>query len=123
MRAKVPTHNFAMTKRQDDERRNHERALSLKYSGNAFNSSGMDRMVLAFVCVKIGSGEQQSLHRAVLEGIKKIPGVLEVHLMFGRYDAIAKVEAKDTDSLSTLIVDKIGSVNGVLWTETFVTHS
>lgn len=79
-------------------------------------------MVLAFVCIKIGSGEQQSLHRAVLEEIKKIPGVLEVHLVFGRYDAIAKVEAKDTDRLSTLVVDRIGSISGVLWTETFVTH-
>jgi DNA-binding Lrp family transcriptional regulator len=79
-------------------------------------------MVLAFVCIKIGSGEQQILHRAVLEEVKKISGVLEVHLVFGCYDAMAKVEAKDTDRLSTLVVDRIGSISSVLWTETFVTH-
>lgn len=80
-------------------------------------------MVLAFVCVKIGSAEQQSLHRAVLEGIKKVSGVLEAHLVFGRYDVVAKVEAKNTDDLSSLVVDRIRSIPGILWTETFVTHS
>jgi len=80
-------------------------------------------LILAFVCVKIGSGEQQSLHRVVLEGVMKISGVLEAHLVFGRYDVVAKVEAKNTDDLSSLVVDRIGSIPGVLWTETFVTHS
>jgi len=80
-------------------------------------------VVLAFVCVRIGSGEQQGLHRAVLEGIEEISGVLEAHLVFGRYDVIAKVEAKNTDDLSSLVVDRIKSIPGVLWTETFVTHS
>jgi len=79
-------------------------------------------VALAFVCVRIGSGEQQGLDRAVLERIKEISGVLEAHLVLGRYDVIAKVQAKDTDDLSSLVVDRIKSVPGVLWTETFIAY-
>ena len=80
-------------------------------------------MALAFVCVRIGSGEQQGLDRAVLERIKEISGVLEAHLVFGRYDVVAKVQSKDTDDLSGLVVDRIKSIPGVLWTETYIAYS
>ena len=80
-------------------------------------------MVLAFVCVRIGSGEQRGLDKAVLEGIRGIPAVLEAHLVFGRYDMIAKVEVKDSDALSSLVVDKVKSIPGVLSTETLIAHA
>ncbi|MGD6808960.1 MAG: Lrp/AsnC ligand binding domain-containing protein [Candidatus Bathyarchaeia archaeon] len=53
----------------------------------------------------------------VLNSLKKISGVQEVHSLWGVYDIIANVHAKDMETLKTIItnhIDKIGKVNSKL---------
>ena len=44
--------------------------------------------------------------------------IVELHPLFGEYDLIAKVEAKDFNSLGQIVVDKIRSIPGVVETKT-----
>jgi DNA-binding Lrp family transcriptional regulator len=76
--------------------------------------------IRAFVTAKIGSHEYLGAARTVKEQIAKIPGVLKVEIIFGRYDIIAEIETKDLEELSRLVTDKIKGIPNVLSTETFI---
>jgi len=74
------------------------------------------------VVAKVGPHEYLGASRTIKEKIAKIPGVLKVEVIFGRYDVIAEVETKDLDELSRLITDRIKSIPNVLTTETFICY-
>jgi DNA-binding Lrp family transcriptional regulator len=80
-------------------------------------------MVIAFVGIKTGKGEQLNLLKIIEDELKRIPGVLEAYRVFGRYDLIAKIEVESLEKLSSIIVDKIRAISGVESTETFVAMS
>jgi DNA-binding Lrp family transcriptional regulator len=77
-------------------------------------------MVTAFIMVKVGTGELMAWLKTVKEGVSKVQGVKEVYSILGRYDIIAKVEAKSVEELTNIVVDNIRSVPGVSSTETFL---
>jgi len=77
-------------------------------------------MVMAFVLIRIGTGEQLNFVRSAMEEIAKIKGVVKVHGVFGRYDLIAQVEAPTLEGISRIINDEIRAVAGVLSTESLV---
>jgi len=77
-------------------------------------------MVIAFILVKVGSGEQLNFVKSVKEEVSKIKGVVKVYGVFGRYDLIAQVEATTLEELSRIIIDKMRAINGVLSTESLV---
>ncbi len=77
-------------------------------------------MVVAYIMITVGAGEHLSWMNTVKENIQKVPGVVEVHCVMGRYDIIAKVELKTWEELVDLVGDKIRSISGVETTETFV---
>jgi Lrp/AsnC family transcriptional regulator for asnA, asnC and gidA len=77
-------------------------------------------MVTAFVAVKVGTGELLSWVKTVRESIAKVEGVKEVYSTLGRFDLIAKVEAKSVEELANIVVDGIRSIEGVIGTETFL---
>jgi len=79
-------------------------------------------MIRAFVTAKVGPSEYLGAVRTIKEKIEKIPGVLKVEIIFGRYDIIAEVEAKDLEELSRLVTDKIKSIPNILTTETFICY-
>jgi len=60
-------------------------------------------MTLAFVLInaEIGSEEQ------VVSQLSKLDNVKEVHLVYGVYDIVAKVEAETMDQLKEVITAKI----------------
>jgi DNA-binding Lrp family transcriptional regulator len=60
--------------------------------------------------------------KTIKEQIAKVPGVVKVETIFGRYDVIAEVETKDLDELSRLVTDKIKSIPSILSTETFICY-
>ncbi|MEM3522860.1 MAG: Lrp/AsnC ligand binding domain-containing protein [Candidatus Bathyarchaeia archaeon] len=80
-------------------------------------------MVIAFVGIKAGKGEQLNLLKIIEDELKRIPDVLEAYRVFGRYDLIAKIEVESLEKLSSIVVDKIRAINGVNSTETFVVMS
>jgi len=77
-------------------------------------------MVTAFVAIKVGTGELQSWVKTVREGVTKIEGVKEVYSVLGRFDLIARVEAKSSEELANVVVDRIRATEGVTGTETFL---
>jgi len=79
-------------------------------------------MIRAFVTAKVGSSDYLGTTKTIKEKIVKMPGVLKVDVIFGRYDIIAEVEAKDLEELSRLITDQIKSIPNVLSTETFICY-
>jgi len=79
-------------------------------------------VIKAFVTAKVGSSDYLGATKTIKEKITKIPGVLKVQIVFGRYDIIAEVEAKDLDELSRLVTDQIKSIPNILSTETFICY-
>ena len=79
-------------------------------------------MIRAFVTAKVGSSEYLGATKTIKEKIAKMPGVIKVEIIFGRYDIIAEVEAEDLDELSRLVTDKIKSIPNILYTETFICY-
>ncbi len=54
----------------------------------------------------------------VFNRLSKIPEVIELHPLFGEYDLIAKVEAKDYESIGEIIIQKIKIIEGITDTKT-----
>ncbi|MBW8057258.1 MAG: Lrp/AsnC ligand binding domain-containing protein [candidate division NC10 bacterium] len=57
---------------------------------------------------------------AAISQISVIPGVKDIILVFGRWDAIIQVEAKTLTTLSRLVISQIRGIQGVQATETLV---
>ena len=73
-------------------------------------------MVKGYLLIKLVPG----LESDALSQIRSIPGVSEVNLVFGQWDAIAIAEAKSLFELSRIIVREIRGVQGVQDTTTLV---
>lgn len=63
----------------------------------------------AYVLIKIRAGEVKD----VVRQLKKMDGVLEAHMTFGPYDAVALITADDIGSLGTMIATSIQPLPGV----------
>jgi len=55
----------------------------------------------------------------VVGKIKDIPEVVECHYAIGKYAMFLKIYAKDNRHLLHIILEKLGTIEGVLTTETF----
>lgn len=74
-------------------------------------------MYKAHVLVRLTPG----LETSAVGQIRTIPGVVDIIMVFGRWDAIVQAEAKTLPALSRLIVSQIRGIQGVQATETLVT--
>ena len=83
-------------------------AISREYNGTV--------MIKGYLLIKLVPG----LESDALSQIRAIPGVTEVDLVFGRWDAIATTEAKSLFELSRIIIGEIRGIQGVQDTETLV---
>jgi DNA-binding Lrp family transcriptional regulator len=54
----------------------------------------------------------------VFNKLSKMPEVIEIHPLFGEYDLIAKVEAKDYEGIGEIIIQKIKIIEGITDTKT-----
>jgi len=73
-------------------------------------------MVKSYLLIKLIPG----LESSALSQIRVIPGVVDVNLVFGQWDAIATAEAKTLFELSRIITGQIRSIQGVLDTTTLL---
>jgi len=71
-------------------------------------------MVIGFVLISTATGKEKD----VFKTLRKVSDILEVYPLFGEYDIIAKIEAKDFNHLGTVVVKKIRSIPGVIDTKT-----
>lgn len=74
-------------------------------------------MPLAYILINTARGSEDK----VLNELKKIEGIIEVHTLYGMYDIIAKVEIKDTeDKFKENITWKIRRISEVESTITLI---
>jgi DNA-binding Lrp family transcriptional regulator len=58
--------------------------------------------------------------KTVYEQLTNIPEVVEVHPLFGEYDILVKIQAKDIDTIGNIVINKIRSTKGVVDTKTLI---
>lgn len=63
----------------------------------------------AYVMIKIRAGEVKE----VVSNLRKIQGVVEAHMTFGPYDAVAVVETADVATLGQVTALEIQPIPGV----------
>ena len=75
----------------------------------------------AYVMINVG-GHKVYPQNVYKEKLGQIEGIEEVHIVFGRYDLIAKIKAKDLDDLINIVDTKMRDIPGVQTTETFIAY-
>jgi len=71
-------------------------------------------VVIGFVLMHVSP-----LHEyEVFNTLSKLPEVIELHPLFGEYDLIAKIEAKDYEGIGEIIIHKIKTIDGITDTKT-----
>jgi len=71
-------------------------------------------MMKGYVLIKLVPG----LEPEALSQIRATPGILEVNLVFGQWDAIAIAEAKTLFELTKIVVGEVRGIQGVQETTT-----
>ncbi|QOJ78142.1 Lrp/AsnC ligand binding domain-containing protein [Infirmifilum lucidum] len=66
-------------------------------------------MATAYVLINCDIGKE----RAVLEELKKVPGVIEANLLYGVYDIIVKIVGKDDKEVREVVLTRIRMLPGV----------
>lgn len=82
----------------------------------AVNEESLGYIVTAVIGVDIDS----KLRENILNELSNLPEVKEVSEVTGRFDLIVSIRAKSLDELHNLVSEKIGKINGILHTETFI---
>jgi len=72
--------------------------------------------MIGLILLRLEAGKEES----VLGKIKDIEGVNKVQAVFGRWDLVATVEARDLNALTSLVIKNIRAIDGVSATETLV---
>jgi DNA-binding Lrp family transcriptional regulator len=54
----------------------------------------------------------------VFNKLSKLKEVIELHPLFGEYDLIAKIEAKDYENIGEIVIHKIKIIDGITDTKT-----
>ena len=74
-------------------------------------------MVKAYVLIKTESGKEDS----VLKEIMALSVTDEAHQVFGPFDIIAEVRARDMDSIVDVVLTKIRKISGIVDTQSLIT--
>ncbi len=72
--------------------------------------------VRAYVLFKVASGTE----REVAKKLTELNEVIQVDVIFGEYDVVAKVATKDLDALEGFVSEEIRTVPNVLVTSTMI---
>jgi DNA-binding Lrp family transcriptional regulator len=73
-------------------------------------------MVKGYVLIRLVPG----LETDAIQEIRVTPGVQDIVLTFGGWDAVVQVEAKNLHALSRIVIGQIRGIRGVQATETLV---
>lgn len=71
----------------------------------------------AFILIKIRAGDIKD----VVKQLRKTDSVVEAHMTFGPYDAVAIVDAPDLGAIGSLVASTIQPIQGVEQTLTCLT--
>ena len=76
----------------------------------------MRHMVKGYILIKLVPG----LESDALTQVRAIPGVMDVNLVFGEWDAIAIAEAKNLFELARTVIGEVRSIQGIQDTTTLL---
>jgi DNA-binding Lrp family transcriptional regulator len=71
-------------------------------------------LVIGFIFIKIESKYEVKAFRS----LRKIDEIKDLNPLFGEFDVLAKVEARDFGALSMIVLKKIRTIEGVVETKT-----
>ena len=74
-------------------------------------------MLTCFILINVEAKKENSVY----DELMKCPEVEGVREVFGEYDLIARIEARNLKELRKVVIGKIRSIPGVLATTTLVT--
>jgi DNA-binding Lrp family transcriptional regulator len=72
--------------------------------------------VLAYVMFKVSSGTEREVAQKLIE----FEEVMQADVIFGEYDVVAKILAKDIDALEDFVSDHVRNISNVLVTSTMI---
>ncbi|NWG08858.1 MAG: Lrp/AsnC family transcriptional regulator [Nitrososphaerales archaeon] len=72
------------------------------------------------VTATIGMDIDSKLRGSVINELLILEEVRDISEVTGRFDLLVSIKAKSLDELHNLVSEKIGKINGILHTETFV---
>ncbi|MFO7872790.1 MAG: Lrp/AsnC ligand binding domain-containing protein [Candidatus Undinarchaeales archaeon] len=76
----------------------------------------MRQMVTAFILITTKAGKEKE----VREKLEKLSVIQDVQVVYGDFDIIAKLKAKNMDELNSFIFDKIRTIPEISVTSTLV---
>jgi len=71
-------------------------------------------MAIGFVLINISPG----MEKKVFDTMIRWDEIQELYPLFGEYDLIAKIQAKNYEELSEIVVNKIRTMEGITETKT-----
>ncbi len=76
----------------------------------------MASLAIGYVLITTATGKESK----VLEQMRKLPEIGEVHQLFGQYDMIARVETTDYDRMCDIVLRKVRTIQGITGTRTLI---
>ncbi|MBS3778010.1 MAG: Lrp/AsnC ligand binding domain-containing protein [Candidatus Thermoplasmatota archaeon] len=71
-------------------------------------------MSIAFVLINAAPTSEHTVYNTLL----REPEIIELHLLFGEYDLIARIEADSFEKIGEIVTKKIRAIKGVIDTKT-----
>jgi DNA-binding Lrp family transcriptional regulator len=90
--------------------------VEYKYAQALYGAIQVVPLVVAYVLITTATGKEGY----VLEQMRKLPGLSEVHQLFGQFDLIARMETKDYDVLCDEVLGKVRTIPGVTGSRTLI---
>ena len=72
------------------------------------------------VKASVGINRDPKFKEQIQQSLLSTPEVAEICEITGRFDIIIKVLAEDLEQLHTIIIDKIGKIDGIIGSESFI---
>ena len=72
------------------------------------------------VKASVGINRDPKLKDNIHKKLMDTPEVISISELTGRFDIIVKVHAKNLEALHSIVIEKIGKIDGIINTETFV---
>ncbi|RDJ31598.1 MAG: Lrp/AsnC family transcriptional regulator [Crenarchaeota archaeon] len=81
----------------------------------------IDDTLLGFgVKASVGINRDPKLKESIHKQLMEIPDVVSISEVTGRFDIMIRVFAENLEALHTVVIEKIGKIDGIQGTETFV---
>ncbi len=78
-------------------------------------------MAIGYVLIKTNPAMEKRVYEDIKE--KNIKEIREVHILFGEYDLIIKLEVDHFSDIATIVTNHVRSADGINETKTLIVHT